>query len=467
MSSRAPKLSLCMIVRDEADMLPDCLKSVAGVVDEIIIVDTGSQDETLRIAAEHDAKILSHVWEDDFSKARNVSLAAAAGEWILWIDADERLRPAEHDRLRRLIETRRADAFLVPIRSKTPTGCQISRGHRLFCSHRQIRFSGRIHEQVSASLSRIHARIGLADFTIDHLGYDLDEEKLKAKFERNLRMLLASREQEPRNAYIRFTIGQLYMQQGRLSEAEFEIKAALGEAPSQKMRKPLPPDIRAAAHNNLAQCALARGAPHEALTRSNTSLAIAPVQRAAHLMAYRAYKALGTEARALRELMTVEASFEKGPKPNGTAIEIAVDRSELWRAMGHSCLKLQRPEQARGYFLRALDTVTERSSTLAALARCAIAEGKLDGALARAEEALRLAPEDDSLLDLVSFILLKQERFESAAERLAQLSLRRPQDQTVRRRLAGVLIKAGRVQEAAAVAADINGLTAAKDTSQP
>ena len=77
------------------------------------------------------------------------------------MDADERLRPEEHGRLRRLIERNTSeDAFLVPIRSDTPTGAQVTRAHRLFRNHKGIRFSGRIHEQVSPSFARIRARVG-------------------------------------------------------------------------------------------------------------------------------------------------------------------------------------------------------------------------------------------------------------------------------------------------------------------
>ena len=139
------KLSLCMIVRDEADMLPGCLDSVSGVVDEMIIVDTGSTDSTPTIAADRGARVLRHDWQEHFAEARNASLDAAGGDWILWLDADERLRRNEHDRLRRLIAEARADAFLVPIMSPHPTGSHVTRAHRLFRNRKGIRFSGRIH----------------------------------------------------------------------------------------------------------------------------------------------------------------------------------------------------------------------------------------------------------------------------------------------------------------------------------
>jgi len=446
-ASEEPTLSLCMIVRDEAGMLPGCLESARGAVDEIVIVDTGSTDHTPRIARQHGARVLHHQWREDFSEARNVSLAHATCGWVLWLDADERLRPAEHGRLRGLLARGSFDAYLVPILSRTPTGSQVTRGHRLFRNDPRVRFSGRVHEQVSPAIARMGGRTGLADFTIEHLGYDLPEERLREKYLRNLRLLSLAKESDPRDAYVRFMLAQAHLLLNQIPEAERELRAALGEVGRDRMGR-LPPDIRAAAYNNLAQCALSRGAPCEALARARTSLALAPRQVTAHLMAYRAFRALDQQEDALGELLAVEGLLDR-PGQAGTAVEVVVARPDLWRAMGYCCLRLNRPSEARDYFMRALEGGSQKARTMAALARCCIAEGAHREALRYAEAAHRLAPEDDGLLDLLSFVLLKQGRFSQAAERLRQLSLRRPGDQQLRRRLAGVLVKAGRTREAA------------------
>ena len=91
MTKRQPKLSLCMIVKNEQRWLEDCLNSVKDLVDEMIIVDTGSQDNTVEIAHRFGAKVFDHPWNGDFSEARNHSLGYATGDWILVLDADERL----------------------------------------------------------------------------------------------------------------------------------------------------------------------------------------------------------------------------------------------------------------------------------------------------------------------------------------------------------------------------------------
>ena len=82
-------LALCMIVKDEEAHLGCCLESVKGLVDEIVVVDTGSTDRTVEIARQYGARVFSYGWHDDFAAARNVSLSHAGADWILVLDADE------------------------------------------------------------------------------------------------------------------------------------------------------------------------------------------------------------------------------------------------------------------------------------------------------------------------------------------------------------------------------------------
>jgi predicted Zn-dependent protease len=466
--SASIRLSLCMIVRNEEQLLPGCLESVRGVVQELVVVDTGSTDRTPEIVRAHQGLLLRHAWREDFSAARNDSLKAATGDWILWLDADERLRPKEHGRLRRLIEGNASeDVFLVPIRSETPTGAQVTQGHRLFRNRRGIRFTGRIHEQVSPSFASARARMGrAADFTIDHLGYNFSADKLRSKYERNLGLLQAAKRQDPRDAYVRFCLGQALLLLGNAAGAESEIRAALGEMPSEPISKRLPDDIRAAAFNNLAQCALGRGAPEEALRRCAESMGLCPEQVTAHLMAYRAHLQMGHTEQALQALVAADRLLGQ-PAAGRPAIEVTVDRAELWSAMGRSQLQLGQLAQARQSFQRALAGGKGRTaSTLAAFAQCAIAENALDEALLLANEASALAPGDDGLVDLTCFILLKLGRFDAAAERMRGLLERRPGDRVLRRRLVGVLAKAGRPQEAMAVAKAAGGSCADSQISQ-
>jgi glycosyltransferase involved in cell wall biosynthesis len=103
MPMSAPRISAAMIVRDEEAVLEDCLRSIRDEVDEIVVTDTGSRDQSRDIAAGFGARVLERPWDDDFSAARNHSLDAVTGDWILYIDADERLDAPRRGTLRRTI----------------------------------------------------------------------------------------------------------------------------------------------------------------------------------------------------------------------------------------------------------------------------------------------------------------------------------------------------------------------------
>ena len=111
MMGNRQRVSLCMIVRDEEKNLEACLAPVADLFDEIIIVDTGSQDGTIEIARRFTPHVHHFQWCDDFSAARNESLRHATGDWIFWLDADDRVGPSQVADLRRFVRaTRRAAA---------------------------------------------------------------------------------------------------------------------------------------------------------------------------------------------------------------------------------------------------------------------------------------------------------------------------------------------------------------------
>ncbi len=99
-----PKLSLCMIIRDEQEMLPGFLDSVANLWDELIVVDTGSTDDSVRLVEAAGARLIHFSWIDDFSAARNASLESATGRWILFLDADERPAAGLVQEIRSLVE---------------------------------------------------------------------------------------------------------------------------------------------------------------------------------------------------------------------------------------------------------------------------------------------------------------------------------------------------------------------------
>src|ERR1700722_2065782 len=120
---RKQRVSLCMIVRNEADKLAACLQSAAGLMDEMIVVDTGSTDATRDVAAGCGARVVNFVWVDDFAAARNESIRHATGDWIFWLDADEQLDENARGKLRSLVADLKSDkvAYVMQQLSDTTT----------------------------------------------------------------------------------------------------------------------------------------------------------------------------------------------------------------------------------------------------------------------------------------------------------------------------------------------------------
>src|ERR1700677_545449 len=148
-------LSLCMIVKNEERNLPRCLDSVRGLAGECIVVDTGSTDGTLRIAAGYGAEVVPFDFKIvDFAAARNHALARASGQWILMLDADETLDRAAAPMIEKLVAPEEnAGYFLERFNSSSasasPTTDYVV---RLFPNRPDHRYRGRVHETVDASI---------------------------------------------------------------------------------------------------------------------------------------------------------------------------------------------------------------------------------------------------------------------------------------------------------------------------
>lgn len=160
-------LSLCMIVKNEELTLSRCLDSVADLMDEIIVVDTGSTDETKTIAARYTDRIYTFEWKDDFAAARNESFAKATCSYIMWLDADDVLLESDRERLRSLKQrlSENIDAVVMPLHlAEGDQGEPLfsSRRIRLVKRERQYRWEGRLHEDLVIPQGRIvHADVAV------------------------------------------------------------------------------------------------------------------------------------------------------------------------------------------------------------------------------------------------------------------------------------------------------------------
>ena len=197
--SERPRISLCMIAKNEARFLRNCLQSVQGIADEIVLVDTGSTDGTQAIAREFGALVIEREWTDDFAEARNVSLRHATGDWALWLDADEEIAPEARDEFRKSVENAPATvgAFLVRICNWMSGLTREADGERfyhhaarLFRLTPDVHFVGRIHEQNMSSLLKAgFTAVSAPQLVLDHFGYVQEIKNEKQKNERTIRML--------------------------------------------------------------------------------------------------------------------------------------------------------------------------------------------------------------------------------------------------------------------------------------
>jgi hypothetical protein len=216
-----------MIVKNEAAFLEGCLSSIVDHTDEIVVVDTGSTDTTVEIAARFGSKILHFPWCGDFAAARNVALENATGDWLLYIDADERLACPPCARLPELLPAAEATGVRVRFRPRSDMTCYDEL--RLFRRDSRIRFSGVIHETIVPAVKAVCDEDGtgiVMDYQIgiEHLGYDGVQDH---KHERNIPLLRKAVADKPGRVFLRYDLGYRLSETGQVAEARLHLDEGL------------------------------------------------------------------------------------------------------------------------------------------------------------------------------------------------------------------------------------------------
>lgn len=342
------KLSLSMIVRNEERFLPGCLESVKGLVDEIVIADTGSTDRTKEIAASFGARVVDFTWCDDFSAARNESLRYTAGEWVLYLDADERIDPSYHARIRRLINEGKADAFLLNLKSRigTKEGAQyhLVSYPRLFRRINGVRFTGKVHEQITPALNEARARIVQSDVIVDHLGYAQDDDVILEKARRNRRLLLAQVEKRQNYGYALYQLGQTEIVLGETEKGLAHLEEALAAGGFGK-------SVEGSIYGIIAENQSKAGNNDAALMACDRSLTAVPHQAFAHMLKGEIFMKLGRYAESEAAYSHALKQYESGilaGKVN-TAIEPVFDADVLYTKLGRAAALAGDDEIARTY----------------------------------------------------------------------------------------------------------------------
>jgi glycosyltransferase involved in cell wall biosynthesis len=213
------RLSLCMIVKNEEDCIERCLQSVKDIVDEMIIVDTGSTDRTPAICRSFGAKVYNFTWSGSFAAARNHSLEQATGDWILWLDADEEVDPVDGQKLRNILQMDSYDVVLLHLVNYYGEQAEEEKvfnmaQHRLFRNHKGFKFKNHIHEVLDLEgvlvTEEEKKRVGLVPIKVYHYGYLDPITAQKNKFQRNVELLQKELQEPDYSPWILYYLASEY-----------------------------------------------------------------------------------------------------------------------------------------------------------------------------------------------------------------------------------------------------------------
>ncbi len=373
-------ISLCMIVKNEAHQLAACFDSARSWVDEWIVVDTGSTDETRAIAQSHNATVYSYNWNDDFAAARNESISHATGDWILVLDADERLNAAAIPQLNQAILSENTLVVNLVRHEVGATQSPYSLVSRLFRNHPALQFTHPYHAQIDESVLALVQHeprwqiVELPDIAILHEGYrpDVIQQRQKAQMAR------ASMEsylrEHPDDPYECSKLGALYVQfeevqagirvlkhglavlssaDAQTAAIKYELHYHLGIAYSRLQQpelalshyrvatqQPILPPLKLGAYNNLGRLLKESGELAEAAIAFEACVAIAPDFALGFFN-------LGTTLRALNRLPEAIAQYQR-------AIQLQPDYADAHQNLGVALLKLGRTQDAQFAFKRAI-----------------------------------------------------------------------------------------------------------------
>lgn len=214
-----PTITLAMIVCNEEEHLAKCLDSVKEAVNEMVIVDTGSNDNTRAIAQRYTDKIYDYVWDGDFSAARNFAISKSTGQWILVLDADEVLDISSGGLRQAIMDNDTAEALFLPLRCLRDEALPNEYNHfvvlRLFRNTPDYCFTGKIHEQVTLPYPEA---VRFAEYpVIWHKPVSVKERNSKRN--RNLRLLQIALQHDPENCFLQYYLGVEWLGLGKIHKA--------------------------------------------------------------------------------------------------------------------------------------------------------------------------------------------------------------------------------------------------------
>ena len=448
--TRPPTLSLCLIARDEERFLGACLDSVRGVVDEMIVVDTGSRDATVEIARAAGARVVDFPWVDDFAAARNAALAAATGDWVLVLDADERLAGDAGAQIRSALSQPDLHCGLLPLHNATrldaPPAAVLRGEHRdgepillprLLRVDDALAWKGAVHESVGAWLTDGRtARTVPAP--IVHYGYVEELQESRDKARRNRELLERVCEAEPEASVPRTYLAREWLRAGDPDRALHHSTLAW-EALQAAWRGGGPRPSPIMTLNLHTWLLLSRGQ----LDAARAVLEAAARQGLQHpnLRMLRASAAQQDPATPPQELLAAVQGLQENLRQGGrTFVEEVNPGATSWGAatlLGDLLLRLDRAGEAEAAYRRALASSAAHRPALLGRAESLVRSGRARQGL-QAAEPLLSGPEADAWYVAAAATAALGDR-RTAASLLLQ-TRGRPWDRVARARRAAALL---------------------------
>jgi tetratricopeptide (TPR) repeat protein len=393
-----------MIARNEGKRLAAAIESVTKIADRVVVVDTGSTDDTIEKARSLGAEVVEYTWKDDFADARNRSLAEARCDWILCLDADECLAPESESGLCKALSGE-AGAYMVRIESRVDSAAGkvfVNFFPRLFRNLEGVRFEGKVHEQVTPSLERLGVSIEVSGIVIRHTGYALSDSDMKAKARRNADLLLKDVEEHTDNALTLFHLGEAFSMLERFEEAvKFYDKAlAAGRLDSV---------VRGALLQNRGTALVRLKAYEKAMTSLRRAREVDPGLLTVHLVLASALYGMKKFERAEQEVLSYISMCREIGRVSGVTL-------------GHD---------------------PDIPNALVMLAKCRLARGHLADARKALEDALRMDGSKGDAHVLLGKIAFEELKFGQAANHYEEAIKAYPDEERLRFELARAYVACG------------------------
>ena len=446
----APRLSVCLIAKNEERFIDGCLQSIRGLADQLILVDTGSTDRTVEIARNHGAEVHFRAWDNDFSAARNAALLHARGDWVLILDADEEVSPTHHAALRALLTRPNVIAYRLPLVDVGREADGVSQVPRLFRNAPQQFYVSRIHEQVYASLELNREKWLMenlfGDAQLIHHGYQAEVVKSRDKVQRNIRLLEQANEEYPNDVNLLMNLGLELWRSGQNGYGIDYYQQAY-TAMLQLPYAQTPPELREVLLTQFASHLLTLQLHQEVINLFNDR-AVAPKARTAsqHFIMGLAHSALKNWEPCVTHL---QQCLNLRNQPALTPVHHDIRSATPAHCLAHALRKLGRKAEARKAYEQAVHDDPLNEAARVEFAAFQAEEGQIIPALTLLHEGIQQNPKQAKVWEAGGTLSLRQrDTLEFALDWSSEALKHLPEHPNLQRQRAETLLLNGHVHEA-------------------